>query len=121
MTKLFALIIEDDPEIGQILSVSLQSKFETQIIANGDVALSKLAQVVPALIILDLHLPNVSGVDILAHIRADQRFDRTRIILCTADSLRVESLRRQADFVLLKPISPSQLRELASRLVDSPE
>jgi len=121
MTKLFALIIEDDPEIGKILSVSLQSKFETQIIANGDVALSKLAQVVPALIILDLHLPNVSGMDILAQIRADQRFAGTRVILCTADSLGVESLRRQADFVLLKPISPSQLSELASRLIDSPE
>jgi two-component system alkaline phosphatase synthesis response regulator PhoP len=119
MTKLFALIIEDDPETGKILSVSLQSKFETEIITNGDAALSKLAQVIPALIILDLHLPNVSGIDILAQIRVDRRFDGTRIILCTADALRAESLRKQADFVLLKPISTNQLRELASRLVDS--
>ncbi len=70
----------------------------------------------PALIILDLHLPFLSGKDLLYYIRADQRFTQTRIMLTTADTVLAENLREEADLVLLKPISPGQLRDLAKRL-----
>ena len=117
MTKPLALIIEDDLEIAKILSLSLKNQFEVEILADGHAAIARLAQVVPALIMLDLHLPEVSGMDVFAHIRSDARFNGTKIILCTADALRAEELRSQADLVLLKPVSPGQLRELASRMI----
>jgi DNA-binding response OmpR family regulator len=117
MTKPLALIIEDDLEIAKILSLSLKNQFEVEILADGHAAIARLAQVVPALIMLDLHLPEVSGMDIFARIRSESHFDGTKIILCTADALRAEELRSQADLVLLKPVSPGQLRELASRMI----
>ncbi|HET9910956.1 MAG TPA: response regulator [Anaerolineales bacterium] len=117
MTKPLALIIEDDLEIAKILSLSLKGEFEVEILADGNAAIARLAQVVPVLIMLDLHLPDVSGMDVFAHIRSDARFHGTKIILCTADALRAEALQSQVDLVLLKPISPSQLRELASRMI----
>ena len=117
MSKPLALIIEDNFEIAKILSLSLRNEFEVEMITDGNSAIARLAQVVPALIVLDLHLPEVSGMDIFAYIRSDARLQGAKIIVCTADALRAEVLRGQADLVLLKPISPSQLRELASRMV----
>ena len=117
MSKPLSLIMEDDPEIGDILSISLRNSFETELIKDGNQALDRLAEVVPALIILDLHLPAVSGKEIFAQIRADIRLETTKVILCTADALQAETMQSQADLVLLKPISPSQVRELASRMV----
>jgi two-component system KDP operon response regulator KdpE len=119
MIKPLALIIEDDFEIAKILSISLKNHFEVESFPDGYSAISRLAQIIPMLIVLDLHLPEVSGMDIFAHVRSDARLDGTKIIVCTADALRAESLRGQADLVLLKPVSPAQLRELASRMIDT--
>jgi CheY-like chemotaxis protein len=56
------------------------------------------------------------GKEILAKLRADERFRNTRVILATADERQAETLRETADIVLLKPVSPAQLRELANRI-----
>ncbi len=116
MNKPLAIIIEDDPALGEIFSLSLQKEFDTEIYADGGAALRRLAEIVPALIVLDLHLPTVSGMFIFTQIRADKRFVKTRIILSTADAVQADFLSNEADLVLLKPISPIQLRQLASRL-----
>jgi CheY-like chemotaxis protein len=118
MSKPLALVIEDDPEIAKILSLSLKNEFEVESISDGQAAIRRLAQIVPVLIVLDLHLPEVSGMDIFERIRADARLERTKVIVCSADALRADVLRTQADLVLLKPISPGQLRELASRMIN---
>jgi CheY-like chemotaxis protein len=119
MSKPLALIIEDDPEIANIISISLRDQFETESITDGGAALARLAEVIPSLIVLDLHLPMLSGTDIFRQIRSDLRLKGTKVILCTADALQAELLQSQADLVLLKPISPSQLRELASRVINT--
>lgn len=117
MNKPLALIIEDDQKLADIFSLSLQAaEFETEIAADGQTALSRLAEIIPAVVILDLHLPQVSGEKILKKIRADERLAQTRVMLATADAFMAEGLRADADLVLLKPISPTQLRDLAARL-----
>jgi CheY-like chemotaxis protein len=116
MTKPLALIIEDDPTLGEIFSITLEGDFETETIADGQAAVARLADVVPALVILDLHLPGMSGAEILTAIRRDEKLSKTKVILATADNHRANLIEAQADMVLLKPISPTQLRELANRL-----
>jgi len=117
MSNPLALIIEDDPDAATIFSEALQAAgFETEIVRTGDKALKRLAVTTPDAVVLDLHLPHVSGTDILRQIRADARLAKTRIIIATADPRMAELLRDQADLVLLKPISFSQLRDLAARL-----
>lgn len=116
MEKPLALIIEDDLEISNIISISLQADFKIEPITDGEAALKRLSQVIPALVVLDLHLPNISGTEIFERIRSDPRLDASKVIVCTADAQRADLLRSQADMVLLKPISPAQLRLLASRL-----
>lgn len=116
MHKSLAFVVEDDPQLGQIFSLALQPMFEVEIIADGDMAAERLLEAEPSLVVLDIHLPGLSGIEILKRIRADERLSHTRVIMSTADAIQSGDLREEADVVLLKPVSPVQLRELAARL-----
>jgi len=117
MKNPLAVIIEDDQNQAQIFTYALQdAEFETETFQDGGLALARLASVVPAIILLDLHLPGVLGGEILRQIRADKRLSETRVIITTADALMAEKFRKDVDLVLLKPISINQLVALASRL-----
>lgn len=117
MTNPFALIVEDDIKLATIFAEALRiAEFETEIVLDGQAALNRLAATTPAVVVLDLHLPHVSGSELLAQIRADERLAKTRVMLATADPLMAEPLRGQADLVLIKPISFHQIRDLAKRL-----
>lgn len=116
MDKPLAIIIEDDIEISKIYRIVLQTEFDIEIFHDGYQALARLAQVIPALVILDLNMPNISGSEVLQKIRADERLAKIPVMLATADTIQAASLSEDADLVLVKPISPIQLRELASRL-----
>ena len=116
MTKPLALIIEDDLQLNTIVSIALRADFEIESLIDGNAGLERLKQTIPNVVILDLNLPGVSGKEILRSIRADERLSKTRIILTTADERQAETLREEADIILLKPVSPSQLKELALRL-----
>jgi DNA-binding response OmpR family regulator len=117
MSKLFALIVEDDNDLAIIFAMALQEAgFETQIIRAGDTALMWLSSSTPDIVVLDLHLPRVSGDAILEQIRADARLDNTKVIITTADPRMAEAIGDKADLVLLKPVAFGQLRDLAARL-----
>lgn len=115
-----AFIIEDDPVISEIFSRAVQDAgFRTIAILDGAVAAERLGQEVPDIVLLDLHLPNVSGKDILKAIRNDKRLTHTRVIIVSADAFQSEYLGEQADLVLIKPIGFVQLREMAARLKET--
>lgn len=117
MSNLFALIVEDDNDLAIIFAMALQEAgFETQIVRAGDTALMWLSSSTPDIVVLDLHLPRVSGDTILKEIRADARLAHTKVIITTADPRMAQMLEDKADLVLLKPVSFSQLRDLAARL-----
>ncbi|PKO12002.1 MAG: hypothetical protein CVU39_26445 [Chloroflexi bacterium HGW-Chloroflexi-10] len=117
MEKPLVLIIEDDPAQNQIFNISLRNDFVVETFLDGDSAAARLDNVIPALVLLDLNLPGTSGRELLAQIRGDKRIANTCIILATADERQADILDKDADLVLLKPISPGQLKELALRLV----
>jgi DNA-binding response OmpR family regulator len=121
MHKPIAFIIEDDAKLGNVFSLALQLvQIDAELIADGKTALTRLNETTPDLIILDLHLPYVSGDEILRVIRANDRLAQVPVILATADSRQADYLQEQAEIVLLKPISPKQLAELAFRLLKKP-
>ena len=112
-----ALIIEDDDKLSVIYAEALhQAGFETSVIHDGAVALEQVVVLSPALIVLDLHLPYVSGDEILNRIRHDEGLARSQVIVTTADAARAAALPNQPDFILIKPISFLQLRDLAQRI-----
>jgi DNA-binding response OmpR family regulator len=120
MNDRFALIVEDDADLSIIFAEALEAAgFATEIVKDGQVALERLDAEVPDVVVLDLHLPHVSGADILEQIRGDERLADTRVIIATADPREADALEGQADLTLIKPISFSQLRDLAKRLSDT--
>ena len=114
-----ALVIEDEIPLAGIFAKALQfAGFHTGELYDGQEALDwlKNTEDIPALILIDFHLPLVSGKEILRFIRSDERFAKTRVIMATSDSAAmIGEVEKKADLVLLKPISYSQLRDLASR------
>ena len=115
--KPLAFIIEDDEDLSVIFSGALNSAgFQTDILKNGRLAMERLGQIAPAVVILDLHLPGVSGMDILAYIRSEKRLTLTNVVVTTADAILAEQVNEIADMVLIKPITFSQLRDLTARL-----
>ena len=114
-----ALIIEDDEDLANIFAEALRGVgFEVEHIADGQVAQERLKEgIVPFLILLDMHIPHISGADLLTNIiRKDERLAKTIVIITTADARMGEAYTEQADFVMIKPISFVQLRDLSSRL-----
>ena len=114
-----ALIIEDDEDLASIFAEALRGVgFDVELVADGRVALERLRNgPAPFLVLLDMHLPHISGADLLTNvIKKDERFAETIIIITTADARMGEAYTEQVDFVMIKPISFVQLRDLTSRL-----
>jgi len=117
-----ALIIEDNEDQNLVFTKALETAgYQTESILDGLAAQKRLNEVVPEMVILDLHLPGSNGNNILAQIRRDVRLATTRVILATADAGLADLIQSQADAVLLKPISFAQLSLLASRYRDHPK
>jgi CheY-like chemotaxis protein len=118
MSVPFALIIEDHKDSAFIFGEALKAAgFEIEIVHLGDLALERLAATTPDVVVLDLHLPRVGGPDILHRIRTDARLAKTRVIVATAHPQMSERLQDDADVTLIKPVSFTQLRDLAARLL----
>jgi len=118
MSQLLALVIEDDPSVATIYTEALRvAGYEPEVINNGRTALDRLQKITPTLVLLDLHLPEVMGEEILGAILEDARLEETNIFLITADHLLAEHLRDQVNLVLLKPVSFGQLRDMAVRFL----
>lgn len=113
-----ALIIEDDEDLANIFAEALRGiGYEVEHVADGQIARERLQSgVAPFLILLDMHLPHISGGQLLTEMKQDERFASTIVIITTADARMGEAYSDQADFVMIKPISFVQLRDLASRL-----
>lgn len=108
------LVVDDEPMVREVVMRYLERDgFSVTAAATGDEALERFAQINPDLIVLDLMLPGVSGLDILQKIRATTD---TPVILLTAraeEADRILGLELGADDYVVKPFSP---RELAARV-----
>ena len=116
--KPLGYIVEDYEDSVTIFQWALErAGYEVEVAKDGATAQKRLTEIVPDLIVLDLHMPNVTGDVLLQQVRADERLQNTRVFLATADANMAAQLRDQAELVLLKPISLAQLQELAERFL----
>jgi two-component system cell cycle response regulator DivK len=114
--KPIALVIEDNQDLNAIFSSALEKAgYIVQSVYDGASAKDLLSEIVPAIITLDLHMPGMSGEIVLKYIRNDPRLKNVRVIVATADARSADTMQFQPELVLLKPISFSQLSQLASR------
>ena len=113
-----ALVIEDEADLAEIFEKALTAAgYEVETICDGTLAQGRLKQIIPVIITLDMHLPQISGATLFSQIRADERLKKTRVVVTTADAQMGERMRGEADLVLIKPITFTQLRDLTARLL----
>jgi DNA-binding response OmpR family regulator len=116
------LVADDEPHIGRIIKTKLeQGPFDVDLAYDGAEALEALLRDPPVgLIILDLMMPRVSGLEVLDRIRADARWRTIPCLVLTAagqDHQETESRRRGADEFMTKPFSPKRLLARVTELV----
>ena len=108
MTKI--LIVEDEPELAKILQAYLEKAgFEVLLSARGDTGLQTWEREHPDLVLLDLNLPGLDGLDVAHAIR---RKSETPLIMVTAraeETDRILGLELGADDYVSKPFSPQEL------------
>jgi len=127
MAKATILVIEDDPDIRELLSFSLSKEGWTILLASdGEEGLAVLRSANPDCVILDIMLPGMDGLEILRALKADGALKRLPVIMATAkgeESDIVAGLELGAEDYVVKPFSPkvlaarirSALRRAASR------
>jgi len=111
------LVIEDDKDIVELVKYNLEKDgFQVSATADGAGGLSQIRKAAPDLLILDLMLPKLSGLEICKEVRKDVALNRLPILILTAkgeEADRVVGLELGADDYVTKPFSP---RELAARV-----
>jgi len=118
------LVADDEPHIGRIIKTKLeQGPFDVELAYDGQEALDALEREPPVgLLILDLMMPRVTGLQVLDRLRADVRWQRVPCVVLTAagqDHHEADARRRGANEFLTKPFSPKRLLARVTELVEA--
>jgi two-component system phosphate regulon response regulator PhoB len=117
------LVVDDEPDAIELIEFNLKANgYEVATAADGEEALQKSRAILPNLIILDLMLPEVDGMEVCKILRRDQRTSGIPIIMLTAKAAeidRVLGLELGADDYVTKPFSPRELVLRVKRLLRS--
>lgn len=107
------LVVDDEPDIVALCAYHLaKAGYRVVTAASGGDALEQARRQRPALVVLDLMLPGMSGYDVLEHIRSDDALKQTPVLMLTArreEADRIQGLTLGADDYLTKPFSPQEL------------
>jgi DNA-binding response OmpR family regulator len=107
------LVVDDEPTIGEVVARYLErAGYSARTARDGAQALAMSAQSPPDLVILDVMLPGIDGLEVMRRLREPQSAPAARVILLTAlgrETERIVGLRRGADDYVVKPFSPGEL------------
>jgi len=113
------LLVDDEADLLTLFEIALvRLNCALYKAESGRRALEILSELVPALIVLDLAMPEVSGIQVLETIRSNAAYDQTKIVVLTAVPLMLE--RRHVDMVdmvLTKPVTPRSLESIIRGLL----
>lgn len=124
MSKPIAVVVEDDKDLALIFRKAMQlSGFEAEAYYNAQSAIDRLHDIIPRVVILDMHLPGKKdGRAVLRHIRQHPSLENVKVIVATADQdITYGEVNNTADIVLLKPVGFQKLQRLVSQWRDTPE
>ena len=115
------LVVDDDPEIRELVRYTLD-EWDVRTAANGQEAMSAVAAATPDLVVMDIMMPGMSGLEVLERWRADPATANLPVILLTAKAAESDvdrGFELGATEYVVKPFSPLDLvrrvGELASR------
>jgi len=113
MSKEQILVVDDEEDILKLLSYNLvNSGFQVECVTTGEAALEKARSITPDIIILDLMLPGIDGLDVCRKLKSDHRTAQIPVIMLTArgeEADIVVGLELGAEDYVTKPFSPRVL------------
>lgn len=111
------LIAEDNDDLRRTFHLVFErSGFDVQAVCNGEEALEALNNHNPDMLIVDIGMPGVSGIDVIKSVRENEVEKRMKIIVVTGNHLYANMPEVSlADMFLVKPVRPTVLVELAKR------
>ncbi|MBH8560003.1 substrate-binding domain-containing protein [Hymenobacter sp. BT442] len=113
-TDATALVIEDNDDVRNFLLQKLQPYFQVSSAADGLTGLRLAGETIPDVVVCDVNLPGLSGLEVVAQLRADWRTSHIPLVLLTARSApeeQVAGVQAGADLYLTKPFNPTFLVE----------
>ena len=114
------LIVDDSPVSRELVRDILEpSGHEVVEADNGIVALRKIEEDMPNVVLLDIELPHLNGYQVIERLRQDSRFSRLPVAAFTAHAMKNEREKALAagfDDFITKPVRPAVLRTLIARL-----
>jgi DNA-binding response OmpR family regulator len=117
------LVVDDDRVTAEVITIALEPlDAECEVVTDGRRALERLDGDVVDLVVLEIRLPRVSGMDVLAAMRRHPLWMSTPAIVvtnCDVEDIVVAALHADADDVLPKPLNIAELRARASRRLRS--
>jgi len=113
MDKKKILVVDDEPDVTELVAYHLKAKgFQVETLNDATASISSARSLHPDLLILDIMMPHLSGIQICRILRTDNKLARIPIIFLTAKAEsqdRIEGLESGADDYLTKPFSPKEL------------
>ncbi|HPR30882.1 MAG TPA: two-component regulator propeller domain-containing protein [Prolixibacteraceae bacterium] len=119
--ELIVLVADDNFEIRQFIKGLLQNEFTIIEAQNGKQALEEAFDTLPDLVISDIMMPEMDGLELCERLKTDERTDHIPVILTTVLSSqtdRIEGLQRGADSYIPKPIDPKHLLVRVHKLIE---
>ncbi|HET7825410.1 MAG TPA: ATP-binding protein, partial [Anaeromyxobacter sp.] len=119
-----ALVVEDSPPVLQVIHMSLRREFKVLTAPDGQKALEMVLREQPSLVVTDLMMPEMDGLELTRRLRADERTRHIPILMLTARGDvddRVKGLETGVSAYLAKPFSPRELVTCARQLVRAEE
>lgn len=112
-----ALIVEDEDLLAELFAVAFEEAgYRTETARDGQQALDWLAKITPHIVLLDIHLPFVSGEEVFNEIQKIDRLADMKVVMATADVRKAKEMEGKADMVLVKPVGFRDLNTLIEEL-----
>jgi DNA-binding response OmpR family regulator len=116
------MLVEDDPTMVMLLDTLLEIEgYHVVKPENFDNLLEEVRASAPDVVLLDVHLPGINGVELIAEFRQDGRIKDVRVIMSSGMDVRQQCMQNGADDFILKPYMPDELIKKIKNQINSEE
>jgi DNA-binding response OmpR family regulator len=121
MTRQCIFALDDDAIVGELMAIEIEAAgYDVRAFSNVHVAMQYMPRAQPALLILDLNMPEMNGLDVLSALRSKGLLHRTVVLVLSGSvdpDARDQALRLGAAAYMVKPVTCTELRAAVSRLL----